>query len=315
MNIDMQLKNTLTLEAEQGPFISLFINFNKIQDNLEFNQFIAKIKDRFTAKYGETYWNKYYKKLKHFNYSREKNVSDSKSIAVYVSYDSIHLFNLNHAVKTSATIASTMCIIPLIKDITDECYYKMLVLKDNDFKMYTVHNDKYEELKIPNAPALAFTNNKKDFFKLIDESILEKLNNDDTIPLVVVGSQNDCELYSANSKYNNLISDINISYQDYPSINYIVEHVNYQLYQKFIKNLRFNYNKAVNKSKVLTETKEIAGAAISGYIDTLIISDNDTISSQINDLAITTMGFGGDVYLIDKDNMPNDCELIAINRL
>lgn len=133
--------------------------------------------------------------------------------------------------------------------------------------------------------------------------------------MVVVGSQNDCELYSANSKYNNLISDINISYQDYPSINYIVEHVNYQLYQKFIKNLRFNYNKAVNKSKVLTETKEIAGAAISGYIDTLIISDNDTISSQINDLAITTMGFGGDVYLIDKDNMPNDCELIAINRL
>ncbi|MCL0318531.1 hypothetical protein [Apilactobacillus xinyiensis] len=315
MNIDMQLKNTLTLEAEQGPFISLLISFNEIPDNLAFDKLLNKVKARFIEKYNENFWNKYSKKLKRFNYSREKNVSNSMGIAIYVSCDSMHTFSLNHKTKTSAVIASTMYIMPLIKDITDECYYNLLVIKNNDFKMYNVNNQSQTLLKVPNAPAFAFTNNQKDFFKLIDECVIEKLNHDDTLPLVVVGNEDDCKLYAEQSKYSNLVSDIYVNYQNNTDIDSITKYVNEKLYQKFINNLKFNYNKAKNKSKVLTDIEEITSAAISGYIDTLMINESEKSDKQVNNLAITTIGFGGDVYLIDENDMPNNKKIIAISRI
>ncbi|WP_105956847.1 baeRF3 domain-containing protein [Apilactobacillus quenuiae] len=315
MTSTTELRNMLTLDYEMGPFISLYVTFKEISNKNEYLNLIQNIKTKFINKYNESLWSKYERKLKKFNFDRAKHVDNGTGFVLFVSVKAIHSFTLTKNTDTKVVMADTMDIIPLIKELESELHYRLLILEKNSFRLYRVDNGKIDAINLVNKPiSVLIDNDQNKFYQLVDEYITDMFKDDDYLPTVLIANEQNHKLYADIAKQPKLLKDI-IYENDVNenNLNDIIDKVNQQFYKAGIKNNKFNYGKAKAKNAVSDDLKEIIYDATSGQIDTLFINE-DKYDKLYNDLAITTIGFAGEVFVLSKEDMPVDADCAVINR-
>ncbi|TPR19239.1 baeRF3 domain-containing protein [Apilactobacillus timberlakei] len=315
MTSTTELRNMLTLDYEMGPFISLYVTFKEISNKNEYLNLIQNIKTKFINKYDENLWFKYERKLRKFNFDRAKHVDNGTGFALFVSVKAIHSFTLTKSTDTKFVMADTMDIIPLIKELESELHYRLLILEKNSFRLYRVDNKKISEINLVNKPiSVLIDNDQNKFYQLVDEYITDMFKDDNYLPTVLIANEKNHDLYAKIAKQHKLLKDI--TYGDVVSddnLNDIVDKVNQQFYKAGIANNKFNYGKAKTNNAVSDDLKEIISDATSGKIDTLFVNE-DKYDKLYNDLAITTIGFAGEVFVLSKEDMPVSADCAVINR-
>ncbi|TPR13263.1 baeRF3 domain-containing protein [Apilactobacillus timberlakei] len=315
MTSTTELRNMLTLDYEMGPFISLYVTFKEISNKNEYLNLIQNIKTKFINKYDENLWSKYERKLRKFNFDRAKHVDNGTGFALFVSVKAIHSFTLTKSTDTKFVMADTMDIIPLIKELESELHYRLLILEKNSFRLYRVDNKKISEINLVNKPiSVLIDNDQNKFYQLVDEYITDMFKDDNYLPTVLIANEKNHDLYAKIAKQHKLLKDI--TYGDVVSddnLNDIVDKVNQQFYKAGIANNKFNYGKAKTNNAVSDDLKEIISDATSGKIDTLFVNE-DKYDKLYNDLAITTIGFAGEVFVLSKEDMPVSADCAVINR-
>ncbi|TPR37794.1 hypothetical protein DY116_00800 [Apilactobacillus micheneri] len=305
----------LTLDYEMGPFISLYVTFKEISNKNEYLNLIKNIKTKFINKYDESLWSRYERKLKKFNFDRAKHVDNGTGFALFVSVKAIHSFTLTKNTDTKVVMSDTMDIIPLIKEIETELHYRLLVLEKNSFRLYRVDNGKINEFNLVNKPiSILLDNDQNKFYQLVDEYITDMFKDDDYLPTVLIANDENHNLYAKIAKQPKLLKDI--TYEDdvnEDNLNDIVDKVNQQFYKAGTANNKFNYEKAKADNAVSDDLNEIIYDATAGKIDTLFINE-DNYEKLYNDLAITTIGFAGEVFVLSKEDMPVNANCAVINR-
>ncbi|WP_140936078.1 baeRF3 domain-containing protein [Apilactobacillus micheneri] len=315
MTSTTELRNMLTLDYEMGPFISLYVTFKEISNKNEYLNLIKNIKTKFINKYDESLWSRYERKLKKFNFDRAKHVDNGTGFALFVSVKAIHSFTLTKNTDTKVVMSDTMDIIPLIKEIETELHYRLLVLEKNSFRLYRVDNGKINEFNLVNKPiSILLDNDQNKFYQLVDEYITDMFKDDDYLPTVLIANDENHNLYAKIAKQPKLLKDI--TYEDdvnEDNLNDIVDKVNQQFYKAGTANNKFNYEKAKADNAVSDDLNEIIYDATAGKIDTLFINE-DNYEKLYNDLAITTIGFAGEVFVLSKEDMPVNANCAVINR-
>ncbi|TPR14299.1 baeRF3 domain-containing protein [Apilactobacillus timberlakei] len=315
MTSTTELRNMLTLDYEMGPFISLYVTFKEISNKNEYLNLIQNIKTKFINKYDENLWSKYERKLRKFNFDRAKHVDNGTGFALFVSVKAIHSFTLTKNTDTKFVMDDTMDIIPLIKELESELHYRLLILEKNSFRLYRVDNKKINEINLVNKPiSVLIDNDQNKFYQLVDEYITDMFKDDNYLPTVLIANEKNHDLYAKIAKQHKLLKDI--TYGDVVSddnLNDIVDKVNQQFYKAGIANNKFNYGKAKTNNAVSDDLKEIISDATSGKIDTLFVNE-DKYDKLYNDLAITTIGFAGEVFVLSKEDMPVSADCAVINR-
>ncbi|TPR39968.1 hypothetical protein DY037_00910 [Apilactobacillus micheneri] len=315
MTSTTELRNMLTLDYEMGPFISLYVTFKEISNKNEYLNLIQNIKTKFINKYDESLWSRYERKLKKFNFDRAKHVDNGTGFALFVSVKAIHSFTLTKNTDTKVMMSDTMDIIPLIKEIETELHYRLLVLEKNSFRLYRVDNGKINEFNLVNKPiSILLDNDQNKFYQLVDEYITDMFKDDDYLPTVLIANDENHNLYAKIAKQPKLLKDI--TYEDdvnEDNLNDIVDKVNQQFYKAGTANNKFNYEKAKADNAASDDLNEIIYDATAGKIDTLFINE-DNYEKLYNDLAITTIGFAGEVFVLSKEDMPVNANCAVINR-
>ncbi|CAI2695425.1 hypothetical protein [Apilactobacillus apinorum] len=316
MTSTIELRNTLTLDYEVGPFISLFVSFNEISNKNEYLNLIDKIKDAFTAKHDEIVWPRYERKLRRFNFDRAKHIGNGTGVAIYVSFKAIHSFDLAQPVKTQLSIEDTMNISQLVKEIQSQLHYHVLALFDDEFKVFRVDNGNFSVVNTPNKPlSVLVDNDKEKYFKLVDEYVKELFGDDNYLPTVIVANDENRQLFTQLTTLKNFSKDISYNFNDKnidaEKLNDIIEHFNQSFLNKLAEDNNIKYESASSKHQVATDLRDIISNAISGKIDTLYISE-DAYDKTLNDLAITTIGFAGEVIILPKKQMPMHLDIAAI---
>ncbi|MBW1604973.1 hypothetical protein [Lactobacillus sp. Sy-1] len=91
----------------------------------------------------------------------------------------------------------------------------------------------------------------------------------------------------------------------------------HHLFDAAIKNIKVHYHEASQMDLTSDKLDDIVKLAPAGRIDALIIN---TAASQeaknhiLNDLAITVIGFGGNVFLLNNEEMPDNKGVAVIKR-
>lgn len=316
MTSTIELRNTLTLDYEVGPFISLFVSFNEISNKEQYLNLIQSVKKYFIQKYDENIWPRYERKLKRFNFNRAKHVESGSGFALYVSFKAIHSFNLTQPVQTKFSIADTMNISQVVKEIESDLHYRVLVLHDDDFKVFRVDNGNCRLINMVNKPLAVLVNHdKRKYYQLIDECLNELFADDDYLPIALVANEDNCKLFSEIATQKMLVKDINYSIDDdklsAEVFDKVIAHLNELFWDQLMINQKNDYKKAQADNLVVSNLKEIIYNTTSGKIDTLFINE-DKYNQTYNDLAITTIGFAGHVFLLPADEMPTDLDCAAI---
>ncbi|QBP18962.1 hypothetical protein [Acetilactobacillus jinshanensis] len=88
------------------------------------------------------------------------------------------------------------------------------------------------------------------------------------------------------------------------------------MYKNAIKNIRTHYRLANHRKLTSHDLTQIVKIAPAGLIDTLLINRDVPfkIKKILNDLAITTIGFGGRVFVLPKHDIPNQIPAAIIKR-
>lgn len=315
MTSTTELRNMLTLDYEMGPFISLYVTFKEISNKNEYLNLIQNIKTKFINKYDQNLWSRYERKLKKFNFDRAKHVDNGTGFALFVSVKAIHSFTLTKNTDTKVVMSDTMDIIPLIKEIETELHYRLLILEKNSFRLYRVDNGKINEFNLVNKPiSILLDNDQNKFYQLVDEYITDMFKDDDYLPTVLIANDNNHNLYAKIAKQPKLLKDITYEADiNEDNLNDIVDKVNQKFYKAGTANNKFNYEKAKANNSASDDLNEIIYDATAGKIDTLFINE-DNYDKLYNDLAITTIGFAGEVFVLSKEDMPVNANCAVINR-
>ncbi|GLB46077.1 hypothetical protein WR164_00560 [Philodulcilactobacillus myokoensis] len=108
-----------------------------------------------------------------------------------------------------------------------------------------------------------------------------------------------------------------IAESQFKSLNHLAK-----LKQKAINNIKFHYQASMKFKRASNDINEIMHAATAGRIDALMLNKNvydqndPKINGIMNDLAITTAGFGGNVFVLKNEEMPvNDTKIAMILRM
>ncbi|MBC6389010.1 hypothetical protein ERK14_05590 [Lactobacillus kunkeei] len=316
MTSTIELRNTLTLDYEVGPFISLIVSFNEISNKNNYLNLIETVKAEFIKKHDENIWPRYERKLRRFNFDRAKHIGNGSGVALYVSFKAIHSFDLTQPVKTQISIDDTMNVAQLIKEIESQLHYRVLILRDNDFKLLRVDNGHFSILNLVNKPIPVLVNNDKNkYFVLVKEYLSDLFDDDDYLQTVVVSSEENRKLFNELTDQKTFAKDIvsNVDMNDLgpDKISEMIDELNQQFFDKLANDNKIKYEKASDHHLVATDLRDIISNALSGKIDTLYISE-ESYNKTLNDLAITTIGFAGNVLLLPKSQMPMNLDYAAI---
>ncbi|UQS84752.1 hypothetical protein MOO46_05765 [Apilactobacillus apisilvae] len=318
MTSTIELRNMLTLDYEIGPFISVYVSFDEITNKEEYFNLIKNIKTKFNNKYDENLWSKYERKLKKFNFEKDKHINNGSGFALFISVKAVHSFTLTQPINTKVILDDTMEILPLVKEIQSELHYRILILEKNNFKIYRIDNNKITEIKLVNKPiSILINDDQKKFYQLVDEYLTKQFSDDDYVPTVLVANEENSNLYFEIAKQNKVLKNINYKTvgekisEDH--LDKVVKDINTQFYAEGIHNNHFNYKKAAANNTVSNDLNEIISDAIAGKIDTLFINE-EKYNHTYNDLAITTIGFAGEVIVLSKEHMPVNADCAVINR-
>ncbi|MHA8138054.1 hypothetical protein ACYATM_03135 [Lactobacillaceae bacterium Scapto_B20] len=89
------------------------------------------------------------------------------------------------------------------------------------------------------------------------------------------------------------------------------------LFGAAIKNIRVHYQESQKLEMTSDSLDEIVKLAPAGKIDALIINNAASLEAKyhiLNDLAITVIGFGGHVFLLNNEEMPDHKGVAVIRR-
>ncbi|UQS87227.1 hypothetical protein MOO44_03450 [Nicoliella spurrieriana] len=91
----------------------------------------------------------------------------------------------------------------------------------------------------------------------------------------------------------------------------------HRLFNAAIKNIKVHYHESSQIDMTTDKLDDIVKLAPAGRIDALIINSSASLEAKyhiLNDLAITVIGFGGNVFLLNNDEMPNNKGVVVIKR-
>ncbi|PWG00546.1 baeRF6 domain-containing protein [Levilactobacillus bambusae] len=181
---------------------------------------------------------------------------------------------------------------------------------------------------------------RKHYFGIIDEYIFKNYSNVDHLPLIVAAVTEDQGVFRKQSKNLYLNRDIEITKipSEHSQINELQE-ITSEIATDYAKadvaGLKTKYDNAVSSKRYATDLETLMDAAISGQVDTLFVTEGAYLAGKLtddlhidtntpegkrnnllNDLAITVAGFGGQVYVLPKDETParKDEPAVAILR-
>ncbi|KRM94174.1 hypothetical protein FC56_GL001122 [Lentilactobacillus senioris DSM 24302 = JCM 17472] len=175
------------------------------------------------------------------------------------------------------------------------------------------------------------------YFQAVDEYVIKNFTNKDHLPVVLAAEPAVQGEFRKITK-NKMLSDVR--FEKIPSLKTsheelldMVRNVNAQYNHLTVLELADRFDNATGAKKTLTDINKIAEAAMSGSVATLFIKDGayvaekdvshvqfdsqDTTghpSNLLNDLAITTTGFNGDVYVLPEEEMPVQADYAAVLR-
>ncbi|MCY9805956.1 hypothetical protein OXT66_00150 [Lentilactobacillus senioris] len=175
------------------------------------------------------------------------------------------------------------------------------------------------------------------YFQAVDEYVIKNFTNKDHLPVVLAAEPAVQGEFRKITK-NKMLSDVR--FEKIPSLKTshkelldMVRNVNAQYNHLTILELADRFDNATGAKKTLTDINKIAEAAMAGSVATLFVKDGAYVaekdvnhvqfdskdteghpSNLLNDLAITTTGFNGDVYVLPEEEMPVQADYAAVLR-
>jgi hypothetical protein len=255
-------------------------------------------------------------------------MKNGDSLAVFISKKNINGILIPRYYPLTTYIHDHFYLLPLTPLFNDHCQFLALFVHPRKSRLFLVKNHRLHRILVMKNSFTEKTKRLEPYYLEVNASVINNVANN-TLPLVLVGTEKNLSLYSSFNSYRNQHEEqITLPRGKFNEVlvrKKIIEFANqYNQKNKVRSTSRFQAER--EQGKALNNVNEIVTQAAKGKVYTLFVAhrnevfgeydaENDYVlaglhkeggASLSNIAAVQTILHNGNVYLMDQEQMPDE---------